>query len=83
MDPAFALIFFGIVILISLVGLGLMIWAVVDISKSEFQGNGKVVWLLVVLLAGLIGIIIYFAVGRGQKIPPIQPGMQGKNPFEE
>jgi FtsH-binding integral membrane protein len=69
---------------IGIVGLGLMIWAVVDIAKSEFPGNGKLIWLLVVLLAGLIGIIIYFAVGRSQKIPKDQMGGQpGRNPFGE
>lgn len=75
-------IFLVVLVLISVVSLGLLIWAIVDIAKSEFPGNGKLIWLLVVLLAGLIGVIIYFAVGRAQKMP-LMEGTPGRNPFEE
>ena len=42
--------------------------ALIDILKSEFKGNDKVVWILVVLFFNLIGTIIYFSIGRKQKI---------------
>lgn len=79
--PVFILIIFAAVI--GIASLGLLIWAVVDIAKSDFPGNGKMIWLLVVLLAGLIGVIIYFAVGRAQKIPKGAEGQPGTNPFGE
>ncbi len=41
--------------------------ALIDILKSKFNGNDKIVWVLVVLFFNLIGAIIYFAVGRKQK----------------
>lgn len=42
--------------------------ALIDILRSEFKGNDKIVWILVVLLANLVGTLIYFMIGRNQKI---------------
>jgi len=42
--------------------------ALIDILKSKFEGNNKIVWVLVVLFLNLIGAILYFAIGRNQKI---------------
>ena len=58
------------VILILLVILGILptFLALIDILKSEFKGNNKVVWLLVVLFTNFFGAILYFIIGRSQKI---------------
>ncbi len=42
--------------------------ALVDILKSEFEGNKKLIWLLTVIFVPLIGPIVYFIIGRKQKI---------------
>ncbi len=42
--------------------------ALVDILKSEFKGNNKIVWILVVLFANFFGAILYILIGREQKI---------------
>jgi hypothetical protein len=42
--------------------------ALIDILRSEFSGNNKLIWILVVLFFPLIGTILYFLIGRGQKI---------------
>jgi len=42
--------------------------ALIDILKNKFNGNDKIVWVLVVLFFNLIGAILYFAIGRNQKI---------------
>lgn len=42
--------------------------AMMDILKSEFKGNDKIVWLLAVLIVPYIGAIAYFFIGRKQKI---------------
>ena len=42
--------------------------ALVDILKNEFTGNNKLIWVLVVLLSWIIGAILYFYIGRNQKI---------------
>ncbi len=45
--------------LVAVVLLGITIVALVDILKSEFSGNNKIVWVLVVLLANFFGAILY------------------------
>jgi hypothetical protein len=42
--------------------------ALIDILRSEFSGNNKLIWVLVVLFFPLIGTILYFLIGRGQKV---------------
>jgi uncharacterized membrane protein len=42
--------------------------ALIDILKSKFNQNDKLVWILVVLFFNLIGTIIYVTIGRKQKI---------------
>jgi len=46
-----------------------IVWlvALVDILRSEFTGNNKIIWLLVVIFVPLIGAILYFLIGRRQK----------------
>ncbi|MFV0541447.1 MAG: PLD nuclease N-terminal domain-containing protein [Aestuariibaculum sp.] len=48
-----------------------IIIALVDILRSKFNENNKTIWILVVLLAGFIGAILYFLIGREQKIKKI------------
>ena len=42
--------------------------ALIDILKSKFNQNDKLVWILVGLFFNLIGAIIYVTIGRKQKI---------------
>lgn len=47
----------------------LWVWALIDILKSQFKGGSdKVVWLLVVCFLPLLGFILYFSIGRNQKV---------------
>lgn len=58
-------------ILISIIAfLGILptLLALIDILRSEFKGNDKITWLLVVLLANFFGAVLYFLIGRQQKI---------------
>lgn len=59
-----------IILILVVLFLGILptIIALVDILKSEFKGNNKIVWILVVLFANFFGAIIYFLIGREQKI---------------
>jgi hypothetical protein len=47
-----------------------IIWlrALIDILRSEFRNNNKIVWLLTVILVPFLGALIYFAIGKKQKI---------------
>ena len=55
-------------IMLILIVLLLPIIALVDIVRSEFSSNNKIVWVIVVILLSFIGAILYFIIGRGQKI---------------
>ena len=46
------------------------IWliAFVDILRSNFKENNKLIWLLAVILVPFLGPICYFFIGRKQKI---------------
>ncbi len=64
---------FGLICCAALPGLVLLalwIWALVDCAMREFEGNDKIIWILVILLANWIGALIYLFVGRskGRKV---------------
>ncbi|MCE2611798.1 PLDc N-terminal domain-containing protein [Flavobacteriaceae bacterium D16] len=62
-----AVLFF--ILIFALFTLVLTIVALVDILGNQFEGNDKLVWVLVVIFLGIIGVILYFAMGQRQKLP--------------
>ncbi len=55
-------------IFISLVYFGLWIYCMIDIIQSKFKdSNMKLIWILVILFAPLIGMLVYLALGKGTK----------------
>jgi heme/copper-type cytochrome/quinol oxidase subunit 2 len=44
--------------------------AVIDIVSSEFKGYDKIMWIMIVLFLPVAGALIYFAIGRKQKLKP-------------
>ncbi|MDP3912268.1 MAG: PLDc N-terminal domain-containing protein [Bacteroidota bacterium] len=42
--------------------------ALVDIVRSKFEGNMQLIWVIIVVCLNLLGAILYFIVGRNQKI---------------
>lgn len=57
-----------LILIVGLFGLLLPIIALIDILKNQFKGNDKIVWVLVVILFNFVGSILYFIIGRKQKI---------------
>jgi len=57
-----------IIIIIALIILLFPIIALIDILKSEFSGNNKITWVLLILFLNLVGVILYYALGRRQKV---------------
>ena len=58
-----------IVILISVIFMLLIpVIALVDIVRGKFDGNMQLIWVIIVVCFNLIGSILYFAIGRNQKI---------------
>lgn len=46
----------------------LPVFALVDILKSKFTGYNKLIWVVVVIFSNTIGAILYFLIGKHQKI---------------
>lgn len=65
-----ASIFVSIIPLVVVLGIMVFfIYVLVDILKSEFTNSiNKIIWLILVLVTGPLGIVLYFFIGRKQKI---------------
>ncbi len=60
--------FLLIFLIISLLYIILMIYALVDAIKSEFKDpNMKVIWIIVILFAQLIGTLVYLVLSKSSK----------------
>jgi LPXTG-motif cell wall-anchored protein len=60
----------AIFIIIGLVALAFWIWMLIDaITRTPSTGNTKLIWIIVIVLTGAIGALIYFFVQR-PKNPP-------------
>jgi Phospholipase_D-nuclease N-terminal len=90
-EPLFVILwlFLGLFFIANIV---LVIWGLVDAIKvpddSMYKAGNKLIWVLVILLAGFVGATVYFAVGRpssetravgplaaaGPPVPPPPPG---------
>lgn len=46
----------------------LPLMALIDVLKSKFEQNNKLIWLLVILFLNIIGTLLYLFIGRKQKI---------------
>ncbi|MDP2852957.1 MAG: PLDc N-terminal domain-containing protein [Smithellaceae bacterium] len=55
-------------VIISILALPFWIISLIDILKSKFEGNDKIVWLLVLIFLGIPGMILYRVIGKKQKI---------------
>ena len=42
--------------------------ALIDLLRSHFANNDKLVWTIIVIFVVVIGPILYFTIGRKQKI---------------
>jgi hypothetical protein len=54
--------------LLGLVIFVLDIIAIVDVLKSKADAGNKLIWLLVILFLPVVGMILYFLMGRGAKV---------------
>ncbi len=64
------LIFMIPFLIIGLVILIIWIKTIIEIANSDFEGDNKLIWLLIVLLCGILGLILYYILGRQKRILP-------------
>ena len=46
------------------VNIAILIWVYQDANK---RGANGILWAIIILIAGLLGLLLYFAVGRNQR----------------
>lgn len=45
------------------------VYSLIEILKSEFKSqNGKIVWLLILIFLGPLGLLLYWVIGRKDRI---------------
>jgi len=44
--------------------IGLMVYALVDLARRERVKGDRWIWVVVIVLVGIIGPIVYFVAGR-------------------
>lgn len=56
--------------LIGTIILILDVLAIIEVFKSSKETTAKLLWCLVILLAPVLGLIIYYLFGRGRSVLP-------------
>lgn len=57
-----------VLIVMSLMAGPFWVFAILDILRGRFRENGRTIWLLVVVILGIPGIILYWTMGKRRKI---------------
>ncbi|WMI69169.1 PLDc N-terminal domain-containing protein [Mangrovimonas sp. YM274] len=57
-----------VLLVVTLLTFVITVVALIDVLKSKFHGNDKLVWVLVLLFLNVVGAILYVAIGRKQKV---------------
>jgi ABC-2 type transport system ATP-binding protein len=68
---------FGLLAVVLAVELSLLAWALLDLARrpaAQVAGGNRLIWLVLCLLAQMIGPILYLAVGRLKPAPDDSPG---------
>jgi len=42
--------------------------ALISVLKNQFQGNDKIMWVLLIIFLPFLGALLYFLIGRGKAI---------------
>ena len=64
----FGIVFFFIFMVLAIIALSILafifwIFMIIDVAKRDFKKeNDKILWILVIVLAGIIGALIYYFV---------------------
>ena len=57
-----------LILIVLCLGIILPLIAFIDIVRSEFKSNDKLIWVLIVVFFNVLGSILYLTIGKNQKI---------------
>jgi hypothetical protein len=53
--------------------IGLWVYCIADIARNRFQNeNNKLIYIIVVVLAPLVGVLLYLAIWQKEKVRQVQ-----------
>ena len=59
------ILFWILFMIVALIGFIFWVWMLIDCVRREFSGNNdKIIWIVVILLLGWLGALIYLIAGR-------------------
>ncbi|MFB3897298.1 MAG: PLDc N-terminal domain-containing protein [bacterium] len=65
----FMIFFFGFFCIFALLCTAFWIWMLIDcVTKETDEGNNRLIWIIVIVLTGAIGGLIYYFVRRQPRI---------------
>ncbi len=65
-------LFFALVIPLVLLCFGFWLWMLIDCATNEPDtGNNKVVWIIIIVFAQIVGAVLYWIVRRDQRIAEV------------
>lgn len=62
---SFGLMFWQVFLFVALF---FWLFCVIDVLRNSFNGNDKLVWILVLLFVPILGPFLYFFIGRKKRI---------------
>ncbi len=79
LSPFFAISLPGgaeiIILLVALAYLFFWIKTIVEIARSRFtDSTQQIIWILVVIFCGIIGLVLYYAIGRKNRVQSSEIG---------
>lgn len=54
--------------ILAVTAISFWIYCLIDVWRSRFEDQGKIVWLLAVLFLPILGCILYLFIGKDQKV---------------
>lgn len=57
-----------LILLVVLFIILLPLMALISVLTSEFQGNDKIIWVLIIIFLPFLGSVLYFLIGRDRRI---------------
>ncbi|MCP9201188.1 PLDc N-terminal domain-containing protein [Gramella sp. GC03-9] len=55
------------IVFLVFLGIAFVIWVIIDLFQKDFSMTEKLLWLIVILIAPLLGSIVYFIFGRNRR----------------
>ncbi len=75
--------FFFLLILGSITFAIIWLYVLTEILKSKFSGNNKIIWFLLILFLPPLGVILYFLIGRDQRLPSAEENLIINNSMKD